>query len=87
VGHVGARIPIGGKLIELQVREGADRWNTVREAFYTKPNGHYRLAYRFGRFYLADAVFRFRAKVAREQGWPYKAPAQSRSRRVTVLAR
>jgi type II secretory pathway pseudopilin PulG len=87
VGHVGARIPIGGKLIELQVREGADRWNTVREAFYTKPNGRYRLAYRFGRFYLADAVFRFRAKVAREQGWPYKAPAQSRSRRVTVLAR
>jgi hypothetical protein len=86
VGHVGARIPSGGKLIELQVREGAGRWNTVREAFYTKPNGRYRLAYRFGRFYLADAVFKFRAKIAREQGWPYKAPAQSRSRQVVVLA-
>jgi hypothetical protein len=87
VGHVGARIPAGGKLIELQVREGAGRWNTVREAFYTKANGRYRLAYRFGRFYLADAVFKFRAKIAREQGWPYKAPAQSRSRQVVVLAR
>jgi hypothetical protein len=87
VGHVGARIPVGGKLIELQVREGAGRWNTVREAFYTKPSGRYRLAYRFGRFYLSDAVFRFRTKVAREQGWPYKAPVRSRSRQVTVLAR
>jgi hypothetical protein len=86
VRHVGARIPVGGKLIELQVQEGAGRWNTVREAFYTKPSGRYRLAYRFGRFYLADAVFRFRAKVAREQGWPYKAPVRSRTRRVTVLA-
>jgi hypothetical protein len=86
VGHVGARIPVGGKLIELQVQEGVGRWNTVREAFYTKPSGRYRLAYRFGRFYLADAVFRFRAKIAREQGWPYKAPVRSRSRQVTVLA-
>jgi hypothetical protein len=87
VGHVGARIPVGGKLIELQVQEGAGRWNTVREAFYTKPSGRYRLAYRFGRFYLSDAVFRFRTKVAREQGWPYKAPVRSRSQRVTVLAK
>jgi hypothetical protein len=86
VGHVGARIPVGGKLIELQVQEGAGRWNTVREAFYTKPSGRYRLAYRFGRFYVADAVFMFRAKIAREQGWPYKAPVRSRSRQVTVLA-
>jgi hypothetical protein len=86
VGHVGARIPVGGKLIELQVQERAGRWNTVREAFYTKPSGRYKLGYRFGRFYVADAVFRFRAKVAREQGWPYKAPVRSRSRQVTVLA-
>jgi hypothetical protein len=86
VGHVGARIPVGGKLIELQVREGVGRWNTVREAFYTKPSGRYRFAYRFGSFYLADAVFMFRAKVAREQGWPYKAPVRSRARQVTVLA-
>jgi hypothetical protein len=86
VGHVGARIPVGGKLIELQVHEGVGRWNTVREAFYTQPSGRYRLAYRFGRFYLTDAVFRFRAKIAREQGWPYKAPVRSRARQVTVLA-
>jgi hypothetical protein len=87
VGHLGARLPSGGKLIELQVQEAAGRWNTVREAFYTKPDGRYKTSYRFGRFYQADAVFRFRAKVAREQGWPYKAPVRSRSRKVTVLAR
>jgi 5-hydroxyisourate hydrolase-like protein (transthyretin family) len=87
VGHFGARIPVGGKLIELQVRESAGRWQTVREAFYTKPSGRYRLKYRFGRFYQSDARFRFRVKIARESDWPYKAPARSRQRRVTVLAR
>jgi hypothetical protein len=86
IGHAGARIPAGGKLIELQVKETANRWNTVREAFHTGPDGRYRLGYRFGRFYQTDARFRFRVKIAREQGWPYKAPARSRSRTVTVRA-
>ena len=74
VGHFGARIPRGGKLVELQVREDAGRWNTVREAFHTDASGHFELRYRFGRFYETDASFVFRIKVAREQGWPYKAP-------------
>lgn len=87
VGHFGARIPAGGKLIELQVQESVGRWNTVREAFHTKPSGRYRFGYRFGRFYETDARFKFRVKVAHEQGWPYKAPVRSRSRTVTVLAR
>ncbi len=87
VGHFGARIPAGGKLIELQVREAVGRWNTVREAFHTEPSGRYRFGYRFGRFYDTDARFKFRVKVAREQGWPYKAPVRSRPRTVTVLAR
>ena len=36
VHHRGARIPPGGKLVELQVRDGRF-WNTVRQAFYTHP--------------------------------------------------
>jgi hypothetical protein len=87
VGHFGARIPVGGKLVELQVEESPGRWNTVREAFHTQASGRFRLGYRFGRFYETDARFKFRIKVAREQGWPYKAPATSQTRRVTVLAR
>ncbi len=86
VGHFGAHIPTGGKLIELQVREGRARWNTVREAFHTDSSGRFRLRYRFGTFYETDAQFVFRVKVAREQGWPYKAPGRSRSREVTVVA-
>jgi len=87
VGHYAARMPSAGKLIELQVQEASGRWNTVREAFHTDPSGRYRLGYRFGRFYEADARFRFRVKVAREQAWPYKAPVRSAARTVVVLAR
>lgn len=87
IGHFGARIPPGGKLIELQARERASRWQTVREAFRTKPSGRYRLGYRFGRFYQSDAVLVFRVKVAREGGWPYKAPARSKVRKVIIRAR
>lgn len=86
VGHFGARIPPGGKLIELQAKQGAGRWQTVREAFRTRASGRYRLGYRFGRFYQADAVLIFRVKVAREGGWPYKAPTRSKIRKVIVRA-
>jgi hypothetical protein len=86
VAHRAARIPAGGKLIELQVRDGR-RWDTVRQAFYTRPSGRYRLRYRFGRFYASNVSYRFRIKVLRERGWPYKAPVKSRSRRLVVEAR
>jgi hypothetical protein len=86
IGRRGARIPNGGKLLELQVRERPGRWSTVREAFRTGPRGRYRLRYRFGRFYQRDVRFTFRVKVAREGNWPYRATS-SRARRVTVLAR
>lgn len=85
VRHRGTQLPRGGKLIELQVREGARKWGTVREAFATAGDGRYRLRYRFGRFYTRPVTFRFRVKVTREHGWPYKAPVRSRSRRVTVV--
>ena len=85
VKHRGADIPGGGKLVELQVKEGAKRWGTVKEAFATREDGRYSLRYRFGNFYTRSVRFSFRVKVTREQGWPYKAPVRSRARRVTVL--
>lgn len=87
VGHLGANVPVGGKLLELQVRQARGQWDTVREAFHTRPNGHFRFGYRFGDFYDANAGFRFRVKIAREQGWPFKAPVRSRPRSVTVIAK
>jgi hypothetical protein len=86
VAHFAARIPAGGKLIELQVKDGS-QWHTVRQAFYTHRNGRYRMHYRFGRFYTSDVAYRFRVKVLRETGWPYKAPVSSRAKRLVVKAR
>jgi hypothetical protein len=85
VKHHGSQIPAGGKLVELQVREGARKWGTVKEAFATRGDGRYSTSYRFGTFYTDPVTFRFRVKVTRENGCPYKAPARSRARRVTVV--
>jgi hypothetical protein len=86
VAHMAARIPAGGKLVELQVKDGR-HWHTVRQAFYTRANGHFRMRYRFARFYTSNVAYRFRARVLRELGWPYKAPVSSRVRRLVVKAR
>lgn len=86
VGHRGARIPAGGKLVELQVRLGAGNWDTVGEAFRTDEQGRYRRAYRFGNHYTSDARFRFRVKVGGEGGWPYQR-ATTKRREVIVRAR
>jgi hypothetical protein len=72
VGHFGARIPSGGKLVELQVRVRSGRWDTVGEAFRTNERGYYRRTYRFGHQYAQDTQFKFRVKVRREARWPYK---------------
>ncbi|MGH2965441.1 MAG: hypothetical protein ACRDMH_08675 [Solirubrobacterales bacterium] len=86
VAHMAARIPAGGKLVELQVKDGP-HWHTVRQAFYTRSNGHFRFRYRFARFYTSNVKYRFRVRVLRELGWPYKAPVSSRVRRLVVKAR
>ena len=86
VAHLAARIPAGGKLIELQVKDGS-RWETVRQTFHTRADGRYKLRYRFARFYASDVSYRFRVKVLREHGWPYKAPVKSRLRKLVVKAR
>ena len=86
VSHFGARIPAGGKLLELQVRVKTGRWQTVGESFRTNENGVYRRSYRFGRQYTQDALFRFRLKVKREANWPYKR-TNTGHRTVVVRAR
>jgi hypothetical protein len=85
--HYGARIPPSGKLVELQVKEGAHQWNTVQQAIHSNSKGRYHLHYRFGTFYRSNVQYRFRVKVDREQAWPYRAPVRSRARAVTVVAR
>lgn len=85
--HRGARIPSGGKLLELQVKQPRGSYQTVGQAFGTRADGSYRTRYRFGRFYAYDVRFKFRVRVLREGGWPYKAPVRSRARKVTVLDR
>jgi hypothetical protein len=85
VKHDGVELPPAGKLVELQVREGAGRWGTVKEAFSTRGDGRYSLNYRFANFYDRPIRYAFRVKVTREQGWPYKAPVRTRARRVTVV--
>lgn len=86
VRHRGARIPSGGKLVELQVRVRSGRWDTVGEAFRTNERGRYRRGYRFGKQYANDTLFRFRVKVRREANWPYK-KTTTRQRKVIVRAR
>lgn len=84
----GARIPSGGKLVELQVRErGSRRFRTVRQALRTDERGRVRIGYSFDRFYRRPARFQFRLRVTPEAGWPYRAPAHSRPRSLTVLPR
>jgi hypothetical protein len=84
VRHRGAAIPAGGKLVELQVRLGADDWDTIGEAFRTDEQGRYRRHYRFGEHYTSDARFRFRVKVDGEAGWPYE---QATTQRRGVIVR
>ena len=83
--HLAARIPAGGKLVELEVRDGKS-WHTVRHPFYTRSNGRYRLRYRFARFYVSNVHYRFRVRVIRERNWPYKAPVSSQVRKLVVKA-
>jgi hypothetical protein len=85
VKHFAARVPHRGKLVELQVRR-PEGWDTVRQAFRTRSNGHWSFRFHFGNYYFRPTTFRFRLKVGRETGWPYR-PVITRSRRVTVIPR
>ena len=81
-----ARIPAGGKLVEIQVKNGRE-WTTVQQAQGTNGKGRIRLRHRFRGFYTQPVTFTFRLKARRESGWPYRGAAVSKRRRVTVLPR
>lgn len=89
-GSVGVRgADVGrGKLVELQVRGGGvPSFRTVGHAFRTDERGNWQFRYRFGRFYERPTKYRFRLKVSRERWFPYRTPAFSPVRRVTVKPR
>ena len=75
VRHRGARIPAGGKLVEVQYRLKTGRQRTLKEPFRTRPDGTYRLKYRFSKALTSDALFHFRVKVRSEGNWPFKGVA------------
>ena len=78
-----APIPIGGKLIQLEVRLPG-RWQTFRTA-RTNPTGRWALPYKFTRT-RGVQWYRFRVKLPREAGYPFGAGA-SKSVRVRVRGR
>lgn len=87
IGRLGAHIPEGGKLVQLQYQDPTTgRWSTVRNAFHTRSNGKYRFKYSFGTHYIVDVAIRFRLQVPAERDWPYRG-AKTKSRRVIVEAR
>lgn len=87
VGVLGAALP-QGKLVELQVRgSGIRRFRTVGHALRTDRRGHWRMRYRFDRFYTEPARFRFRLRVPPESRWPYVGPTLSRPRELIVRPR
>lgn len=87
IGRYFARLPAGGKLVELQYKKRARTWNTAKEAVGTNRKGAISLGYRFRRYYAEPVTFIFRLKVTRESRWPYRLPATSKSVAVTVIPR
>jgi hypothetical protein len=85
VRHRGARIPAGGKLVEVQYRLKTGRQRTLKEPFRTEPDGSYRLSYRFSKALTADALFHFRVKLRNEGNWPFKG-STTKWRKVIVRA-
>jgi hypothetical protein len=77
----GYPLPDQGKLIEVQVRLSTGRWQTFRTT-RTDPTGRWTQPYRF-RTTCGRPTFRFRAKLAREAGYPFE-KGRSRTAKVTV---
>jgi len=77
-GRLRASLP--DKLVEMQVQLSG-RWQTFRTT-RTSPGGRWRVAYRFRRT-CGLARYRFRARLPKEQGYPYEA-GRTRTLRVSV---
>jgi hypothetical protein len=74
-------LPVGGKLVELQVKQPTGEWTTFR-TLRTDGQGRWALRYRF-RFVRCHTTYRLRARIPAEAGYPFAA-GRSRSRKVTV---
>jgi hypothetical protein len=74
-------LPVGGKLVELQVKQPTGEWTTFR-TLRTDGQGRWALRYRF-RFVRCHTTYRLRARIPAEAGYPFAA-GKSRSRKVAV---
>ncbi len=83
LGHRGATLPAEGVRVAFEFRVGGLPWTEFRTV-QTKPSGAFRLAYAFSDDDSRGVRFQFRARVARQPGWPY-GPAHSLP--VTVTGR
>lgn len=71
----GATMPTDGKVVQLQFRLPGLPWSEFR-SIRTKPNGHFRYAYRFSDDDSRGVRFQFRAYAPAQAGWPFE-PAGS----------
>ncbi len=74
-------LPVGGKLVEVQVRQPSGEWTTFR-TLRTDARGRWALRYRF-RYVRCHTTYRLRARIPTEAGYPF-ATGRSRVRKVTV---
>ncbi len=65
----GKPVPRRGKLVELQAFDGG-KWRTFSQP-RSRKDGRYKAAYRLRRTF-GPRTFRFRARVRRENGYPYE---------------
>jgi hypothetical protein len=81
VGVTAARMPVDGKLVELEFRLAGLPWREFRTV-RTNRTGRFRYAYRFADDDSRGVRFEFRAVAPAQAGWPYE-PAGSRPVAVT----
>jgi hypothetical protein len=77
-------IPLGGKIVELQVHQKRDGWTTFR-TIRTDAQGRWSKRYTFSHTTCLDR-WRIRARVPREGGYPFETGA-TRPVRITVRGR
>lgn len=67
---LGGSVPRGGKVVEIQAREGRRRWQVFRTVRANR-RGRFRTSYRFRNSPRAHAI-RFRVRVRRDSTYPFE---------------
>ena len=75
IAHTGSRLPVDGKVVQLQFRLPGLPWREFRTV-RSDASGRFRYAYRFSDDDSRGARFQFRAYAPAQAGWPYE-PAGS----------